>query len=338
MYGRRSRRDRFNPRSDGSGLMSHDEFKETTVVVTGSGHGLGEDFARRFAALGANVVVNDIALEPDSDQRSADRVRDDIIAAGGRAVASYDSVGDPDGARSIIRTASDAFGGVDVLVNNAAVIRQALFEDVDLEHLDAMIDVNLRGTVLVTQAAYASMRASGHGRIISLSSGAALFGMRGQVAYAAAKAGLVGMTKVLAIEGRDHGVTANVVLPSAATRKGRTKIDWTREVRKTIVPRLRAELVTPLVVHLARRDCKESGEIYSAVAGRYARSVVGVGDGWLAPQGWTGDESLSDHWAEIDDISSLGVPTSLESEFALVAEQIWRRDGLPSSLTDSPPS
>lgn len=314
--------------------MNDQTFTGTTVVITGAGHGLGEDFAHRFAAMGAQVVVNDIATEPDSDQLSADRVCEAIRSVGGSAVASYDSVGEPDGARAIVQTAVDAFGGLDVLVNNAAVIRQASFEDLDLEHLDAMLDVNLRGTILTTQAAYNVMRAAGFGRIISLSSGAALFGMRGQVAYAAAKAGLVGMTKVLAIEGHEHGVTANVVLPSAATRKGRTSIDWTREVRKTIAPRLRAELVTPLVLQLARRDCEETGGIYSAVAGRYARSVIGVGAGWLAPQGWTGEESLAEHWSEVDDISSLSVPASLESEFEIVAEQIWKRDGLPSTLTE----
>jgi NAD(P)-dependent dehydrogenase (short-subunit alcohol dehydrogenase family) len=301
-------------------------FADRAVVVTGAGHGLGRGFALAFAALGASVVVNDIGVDPQTGRHTADLVVDEIGAAGGQAVAHTGPVGGQDTADSLVELAVSRFGRLDALVNNAAVIRQAAVPDTDLEHLDSMLTVNLRGPVLLSRAAFLVMAEQGYGRIVSLSSGAALFGMRGQLAYASAKAGLIGMTNVLAIEGREKGILANVVLPSAATSRGRTEISWTREDRKTLGPRLRPELVTPMVAYLASDSCAVTGRMYSAVAGRYARAFVGVTDGWLTdPDSPVGASDLHSHREVLDDMKSYSVPASLEGEFAVVAAQIRAR-------------
>jgi NAD(P)-dependent dehydrogenase (short-subunit alcohol dehydrogenase family) len=298
-------------------------FSDRSVIVTGAGHGLGRAFALTFASIGASVVVNDIGLDPASGRPTAELVAEEITAAGGRAVPHRGPVGGPETAAALVGCAMASFGRLDALVNNAAVIRQAPVSELDLEHLDSMLAVNLRGPVLLSQAAFGVMAEQGYGRIVSLTSGAALFGMRGQLAYASAKAGLVGMTNVLALEGREKGVLANAVLPSAATNRGRTEISWTREDRKTLGPRLRAELVTPVVTYLASDRCDVSGHLYSAVAGRYARVFIGVTDGWLTDPDTPADAAeVHAHRDLLDDEGSYSVPDSLEAEFAVVAAQI----------------
>lgn len=298
-------------------------FHGQSVIVTGAGHGLGRVFALTFAALGASVVVNDIGRDQDTGRPTADLVVDEIVAAGGRAVAHTGPVGGPETAKSLVDCAVATFGRLDAVINNAAVIRQAPVLELDLEHLDSMLTVNLRGPVLLSQSAFRVMAEQGYGRIVSLTSGAALFGMRGQLAYASAKAGLVGMTNVLALEGREKGIYANAVLPSAATNPGRTQISWTREDRKTLGPRLRAELVTPVVTYLASGRCDVSGHLYSAVAGRYARVFSGVTDGWLTDPDTPIDAAdIGAHRHMLDDIGRYSVPASLEGEFAVVAAQI----------------
>ena len=304
-------------------------FDGQTVIVTGAGHGLGRDLALEFARRGAQVVVNDIGIHPDNGRRTAELVVEEIVAGGGEAIANTDSVSDPAGAVGIIDAAVQRYGGVNALINNAALIRQAWLEELDLELLQNMLDVNLKGAILVTQAAYEHMRVAGYGRVVSLSSGAGAFGSLGQVAYGAAKAGLIGMTKVLALEGREHGVLANVVLPAAATGpRGRTKIAWEPGVREVLGPRLRAETITPLTAYLASSACEGTGGLYSAVGGRYARVFVGVGTGWLAPdESQVTAEDIAANLAMIDDISHYSIPSSHEGEFAIVAEQLRMADG-----------
>ncbi|MDQ7910839.1 SDR family NAD(P)-dependent oxidoreductase [Phytohabitans sp. ZYX-F-186] len=306
---------------DGAGLAGR------SVIITGAGHGLGRQFAVAFAGQGASVVVNDIGRDEDSGRPTAQVVAEEIVEAGGRAVAHVGAVGEPETAVELVALAEDTFGRLDALVNNAAVVRQAAVEEVDLDHLDTMLRVNLRGAVLLSQEAYRGMTRRGFGRIVSLSSGAGLFGMRGQLAYGAAKAGLLGMTNVLAIEGAEHGVLANIVLPAAATNPGRTRISWPREDRRALVPRMRADLVTPLVSYLASPACRVTGRMYSAVAGRYARAFVGVTQGWLSdPAVPVSGKDVADRMDQVEDPTGYVVPTSHEGEFAAVAEQVRKAE------------
>lgn len=298
-------------------------FDEQAVIVTGAGHGLGREFALEFARRGAAVVVNDIGTHPDSGRSTAELVAEEIVMAGGQAIANTGSVADADDATEMVAAAVERFGGIHAVVNNAALIRQAWFEDLDLELLDSMLAVNLRGSILVTQAAYEHMRRARYGRVVSLSSGAGAFGMLGQVGYGAAKAGLIGMTNVLALEGAEHGVLANIVLPAAATSRGRTKVAWRPGDREVVGPRMRPELITPLALYLASSACVPTGHLYSSVGGRYARVFMGVGPGWLSPAGAdVTAEDIAEHLEVIDNLSEFAIPTSHESEFALVADQV----------------
>jgi NAD(P)-dependent dehydrogenase (short-subunit alcohol dehydrogenase family) len=299
------------------------------VVVTGAGHGLGRQFALAFAGLGACVVVNDIGNDPETGRSSADLVVEEIRTAGGRATAHRGAVGEVETATELVAVAQETFGRLDAVVNNAALVRQAEVEEMDLGHLDAMLRVNLRGAILLSQEAFRVMAAGGYGRIVTLGSGAGVFGMRGQLAYASAKAGLVGMNNVLAIEGAERGVLSNIVLPAAATNPGRTSLSWPREDRKTLAPRMLASLVTPLVVYLASPECQVAGRMYSSVAGRYARAFVGVGPGWLSEAGVEiRADQIQQRFEDVENLSSYAIPTSHEGEFAVVAAQVRAAQGV----------
>jgi NAD(P)-dependent dehydrogenase (short-subunit alcohol dehydrogenase family) len=297
-------------------------FDDRCVVVTGAGQGLGREFALEFGRRGGGVVVSDIGVHAESGRPTAELVAEEIVAAGGRAVPFVGSVADDGAAEELIAAALDGFGRIDALVNNAALIRQVWLEDLDLELLDTMLAVNLRGSLLVTRAAYRRMRAAGYGRIVTLGSGAGVFGSLGQFAYGASKAGLIGMNNVLAMEGAEYGVLANIVLPAAATARGRTKVAWEPGVRELLGPRLRPETITPLAAYLASDRCTSTGGMYSAVGGRYARVSIGVSEGWISVEANADAEDVAEHWTQIDAHSVYAVPASHEGEFTVVAGQL----------------
>lgn len=205
----------------GGVLMQKVSFAGRVAIVTGAGGGLGREYAHELARRGARVVVNDLGTTADgsgSPSRMADDVVAEIRAAGGTAQANYDSVATPGGGKAIVAAALDAFGRVDVLINNAGILRNAALEQLSDSTLDAMLEVHLKGAFYVTRPAFSLMKTQGYGRILFASSAAGVFGNAEQGAYGAAKAGLIGLMNVLSHEGRPHGVLCNALLPTAESR------------------------------------------------------------------------------------------------------------------------
>ena len=293
------------------------EFIDKVAVVTGAGGGLGRTYALELARRGAAVVVNDLGTQPDgsgADHSLAQQVVDEIVAAGGSATASRDSVSTPEGGEAIIRTAVDTFGRVDILINNAGFLRDRSFLKLSPEELDAVLDVHLKGAFYVTQPAFRLMKEQGYGRLLFTSSAAGLFGNFGQSNYAAAKMGIVGLSSTLAIEGARYGIISNVLAPAAGTR---LTGDLFGELANVLAP----ELVTPLAIYLVSDDCVFTHEVYSVGGGRYARVFVGVGPGWRIENG-TGPsaEDIRDKIDVIRCTEGFIIPGSVEDELKLIVE------------------
>jgi NAD(P)-dependent dehydrogenase (short-subunit alcohol dehydrogenase family) len=270
-------------------------FEGRVVVVTGAGGGLGRCHALEFARRGAQVVVNDVGASVDGTSQSssaAQAVVDEIVASGGSAVANTDSVATPDGGRAIIGTAVDAFGRVDVLVNNAGILRDAAFKNMTAEQVDAVIDVHLRGAFHVTSAAWPVMREQNYGRIVMTTSGSGLFGTFGQANYGAAKTGLVGLMNVLAIEGQRNGILVNAISPIARTR-------MTENTMADLVKDASPEQVTPVVVYLAHEQCDRTAHIYR-VGGAHVSRVFLAETAGIDEPGLTA-ESMAANIERIDD-------------------------------------
>lgn len=298
-------------------------FDGQVAVVTGAGSGLGRAHALLLAARGAAVLVNDVAGPDDSGTTPAQRVVDEITAAGGSAVTDGNSVSTPEGGAAIVATALAAFGSVDIVVNNAGVVRDKTFAKLTPELLEPVLDVHLRGAFHVTGPAYKVMRDKGYGRIVSTSSAAGLFGNFGQTNYGAAKMALVGFTRVLAMEGARYGVKANVIAPIAATAMsaGLLDEDWER--------RLKPELVSPAVAFLAHESCPVTGEILSAAAGRVAKIFVAETRGFYSPDLTV--EDIVDQWETICDEQGYAVPHSAEEERDLLSAAFRAAEGVGST-------
>lgn len=279
--------------------MSEVRFEGRVVIVTGAGGGLGRSHARLFAARGAKVVVNDLGGTLDgrgNDQSAAQKVVDEIEAAGGEAVASFDGVDTPEGAANIVQTALDAFGGVDVVINNAGILRDVSFAKMSVEDWDAVLRVHLGGTMLVTRAAWPHLREKKYGRIVNTTSAAGLYGNFGQANYAAAKMGIVGFTKTLAQEGKKYGIHANVIAPIARSRMTETILD------PATLAKLEPELVSALVGYLASDRCADSGQIYEVGGGYVSRVAVVEGEGTFFAGAELTPEQVEASWAQINDL------------------------------------
>ena len=227
--------------------MSDIRFDGRVAVVTGAGNGLGRSHARFLAARGAKVVVNDLGgsvAGTGGSPAAADSVVEEIRAAGGEAVANYDSVASEVGGRRIIQTALDAFGTVDVLINNAGNVRDKSFAKMNLDDFRSLIDVHLMGAVYCSHAAWPIMREQGFGRIVMTSSSAGLYGNHGHTNYGTAKMALVGFMHALKEEGRRYNITVNAIAPMAVTRMSR--VAMTDEFAKISQP----EFVTAAVAWL----------------------------------------------------------------------------------------
>ena len=223
---------------------------DKVAIVTGAGGGLGRAHALLLAKEGASVVVNDLGGSRDgtgSGQSMADTVVEEIIAAGGKAVANYGSVTDDDAAQSMVKTALDTYGRIDILVNNAGILRDRSFKNMTDAEWDAVIDVHLRGAYLATKHVWAALLEQGQGgRIIMTSSTSGLIGNFGQTNYGAAKAGLAGFMRVLALEGMKYGITVNVLAPAALSRMTEDLMPDTPELAEAMAP----EKVSPTVAWL----------------------------------------------------------------------------------------
>ena len=279
------------------------------AVITGAGGGLGRSHALELAKRGALIVVNDLGGSVDGQGGShtaAQQVVDEIKAAGGEATANYDTVATPEGGKAIIQTALDTFGRIDIVINNAGILRDAAFKNMDAEKLEPVIDVHLKGAFYVTHAAWEPMREQNYGRIVNTSSAAGIFGNFGQTNYGAAKAGLVGFTRVLAVEGAKNNIKANAIAPVAKTR-------MTEELLGAMADKLDPSFIAPVVAWLAHEDVPVSGEVYSCGGGHVARVFTAVTKGWTDTESLT-VEDIRDHFEEIRDEEGYLVPANLTEE------------------------
>ncbi len=287
-------------------------FDGRVAIITGAGGGLGRQHALMLAGRGALIVVNDLGGAVDgsgSDTSAAQLVVDDIRAAGGEAVANTDSVATPEGGEAIVQAAVDAFGKVDIVVNNAGILRDKSFHNMTPDLVDPVIDVHLRGAFHVTQPAWKIMREQGYGRVVSTSSAAGVFGNFGQANYGAAKMGLVGLTNVLAVEGARYGIRANAIAPLAYTR-------MTEDLLGALGDKLQPELVSPLVTYLAHESCEATGRVFSVGGGRVAEVFIGECPGYTDAEHLT-PEGVRDHWDAITDRTGYEVPPSIAEETAM---------------------
>jgi NAD(P)-dependent dehydrogenase (short-subunit alcohol dehydrogenase family) len=299
--------------------MSEIRFDGRVAVITGGGGGLGKTYALEFARRGAAIVVNDLGGSADGRGGSssmADATVKEIVEAGGKAVANYDSVATPEGGKAIVQTALDNFGKVDILVNNAGILRDKSFLKLEPKDLEAVIDVHLKGSFFVSQPAFASMKDNGYGRIVMTSSGAGIFGNFGQTNYGAAKMGLVGLMNVLAVEGAKYNIKVNTIAPVAATR-------LTGGLLGSLADALDPTFVTPLVTYLCSEKCELTHEIFDVGGGRYARIFIGLTKGWLTPKGKKPKaEDILDQIDVIRDTQSYIVPQSIAEETGAIAEAL----------------
>lgn len=287
-------------------------FDGQVAIVTGAGHGLGRQHALQLAERGARIVVNDLGGTVDgtgSDAGPAEQVAAEINDAGGEAVADTSSVASQAGGETIVETAMDAFGRVDIVVNNAGILRDKAFHNLTPDLLDAVIQVHLYGAFWVTLPAWKIMREQGYGRIVNTTSASGLFGNFGQTNYGAAKMGLVGFTRALAQEGRRKNILANVIAPAAKTR-------MTEELLGPVADKLDPSSVAPVVVFLASDQCDVTGQILSVAGGRVSRVIV------AEPPGYHSDhltpESIRDNWSTIASMDELLVPDEANEEIALL--------------------
>jgi NAD(P)-dependent dehydrogenase (short-subunit alcohol dehydrogenase family) len=285
-------------------------FDGRVAIITGAGGGLGREHALLLAARGAQVVVNDLGGSVSGDGGSAGPAHTtakEIEDLGGAAVADTNSVATPEGGAAIVETAMEAFGRVDIVINNAGILRDKTFQNMTPELLDPVIDVHLKGAFNVSRPAWVQMRAQSYGRIVNTSSNAGILGNFGQSNYGSAKMGLVGLTRVLAAEGAKYNIKVNAIAPVAKTR-------MTEDLLGAMADNLDPALVSPIAAWLAHEDCPVTGEVYSAAGGRIARFFIGLTDGYYNPK--LAVEDVRDHFEQIRSDDSYIIPTGLNDEFA----------------------
>jgi NAD(P)-dependent dehydrogenase (short-subunit alcohol dehydrogenase family) len=297
--------------------MEELRFEGRTAIVTGAGGNpsLGRAHALLLAARGANVVVNDIGVLPAAldypGTASAEGVAEEIRALGGRAVADTHSVASEDGAAAIVQTALDAFGSVDIIVNNAGICRVVSFDEMTLADFRQTIDVNLMGTVYTCRAAWPHMKARGYGRIVNISSGS-MTGLAWQTAYAAAKGAVFSFTRALASEGAEFGIKANCVTPGALTRMvyaaQAESSSFIAEARTTLPP----EIVSPAVAYLAHEACPVTGECLESMGGHVNRFYLARTEGFTDPAMTI--ETIAERWQDIVAGTASGISLNTEAD------------------------
>lgn len=311
------------------------DFAGQAVIVTGAGRGLGRLYALDLARRGAQVVVNDVGASmggAGTDASVADAVVEEIEEAGGIAVASHESVDSAEGGTTIVDAAMTAFGRLDAVVSNAGIYEMAPFDELSTEQWRRMLQVHLDGTFYLCQPAFRVMKAQGSGRLVLVASNIGAFGQAQAVHYGAAKGGIIGLTNGLANEGAPHGILVNAVLPVGRTRMMTDSISDQREqaaefgmdhVLDAFFDETTPERVVPLVTFLASRRCELSHHYISAVAGRYARTFIGLGSGWLADRSVeVTAEDVAEHLAEITETDGSTIPLSVADEIVAVLEQL----------------
>jgi NAD(P)-dependent dehydrogenase (short-subunit alcohol dehydrogenase family) len=277
-------------------------FDNRVAIVTGAGHGLGRSYALALATRGAKVVVNDIGGAIDGSgesQTPAEAVVAEITQAGGEAVANYDSVASRASATNIVKTAVDAFGTVDILINNAGIVRDKSFHKMALDDYEFVVQVHLMGSVYATHAAYPIMREKDYGRILMVTSSAGIYGNFGQANYGAAKMGIVGLMNTLKVEAARNNIAINTMAPLAATRIAEPSGIFDEYDAELVTP----DAVTAMVTYLVSEDCTDSGNIIAATAGYYSKVHVVESAGIrLDPRAPVTPEQLVGQWPQITEL------------------------------------
>jgi NAD(P)-dependent dehydrogenase (short-subunit alcohol dehydrogenase family) len=279
--------------------MSELRFDDRVAVITGGGRGLGRSYALLLASRGAKVLVDDPggSLKGEGvDTGPAEDVAREIRALGGQAVACTASVATPEGGNAIIRTALDHFGRIDVLIHNAGNVRAASLKEMTQADFDAVLDVHLRGAFHVVRPAFPLMCKAGYGRIVLTSSIGGLYGNHRVANYGVAKAGLIGLSNVVAIEGAAEGVKCNVIVPGAVTRMA-------EGIDISAYPPMTPELVAPVVGWLAHESCSITAEMLISIAGRVARAFIAE-----SPGVYRGSWSIEDVAREMQTIRKTDAP------------------------------
>ncbi|MGZ3515094.1 MAG: SDR family oxidoreductase [Thermodesulfobacteriota bacterium] len=299
--------------------MSRIDFTGRVAIVTGAGGGLGKNYAIELAKRGAKIVVNDLGGSKGgigSSTSAADHVVEEIKGLDGQAVPNYDNVASVEGGENIVRTAIDAFGKLDILINNAGILLDSSFVKMDEKKWDTVMAVHLKGTFFVTKPAYLAMVSQNYGRIVMTTSASGLAGNFGQTNYASAKMGVVGFANALKLEGAKYDVKVNIIAPVAGTR-----------LTEGVVPpdifnRMGVEFVSPAVLYMCSEQCQDSGIIINAGLGYFSRSAIMTGEGVILSDGnkIPTPEDVMENWGRI---------TSLEKPrfFFQLAEMSpeWRR-------------
>jgi NAD(P)-dependent dehydrogenase (short-subunit alcohol dehydrogenase family) len=259
-----------------------------------------------------------------ADAGIADGVVDEILRAGGAAVASHDSVDSPEGAEAIVRAAIDHFGRLDAVVSNAGIFNSVPFEELSTSDWRRMLSVHLDGGFYLGQNAFRVMKSQGYGRFVFIASSAGMFGQPLEAHYSAAKAGLFGLTNTIAIEGAQHGILANTVLPFGYSRMVTDTVGDPEFLKQSgFFQAIQPELVVPIVIFLASRDCELSHQNYSAGAGRFARVFVGLAEGWLAdPGSQPTAEDIASNLIAVSATQPFTIPMSIEEEVMAICERV----------------
>ncbi len=299
--------------------MADIRFDGKVAVVTGAGGGLGRAHALLLASRGAKVVVNDLGGAPDGTGESemmADKVVDEIKAAGGEAVPNYDSVATMEGGANIIKTAVDSFGRIDILINNAGILRDVSFMKMPEESWDIIFSVHVKGAFCCTKAAWPIMREQQYGRIIMTSSAAGIYGNFGQANYSAAKMALIGLGQTLALEGKKYNIHANTIAPIADSRLTATVLP--DDIRKKLNP----EYVSPLVGYLCSEQCEETGSLFEVGAGAFFSLKWCRSKGSRMKPAEVSIESIAKNFSKIIDMADAKIIGSIQESTMSFMENV----------------